>query len=492
MSAVKFSVVIPTRERAETLRFALRTCLDQTFDDYEVVVSDNFSSPATKRVVDELGSPKVRYVRTAEPVAMSTNWEFGVSHARGEFVVLIGDDDALLPHALKELDRLARERGAKAIRWSAAYYTWPDFALKGQSDYLRLPLGCALTERDGTDAIRAVATFREFYTELPMLYNAAVRRDVLDELRRRAGRVFPHPVPDVYSGFAVAHAAGRYLSTSVPMTVAGQSRASNGIAALFNRGRSDIDREFFALNARDGLRSEPTVPDLPVFPYVPVADTFAFAKRVLFPDLRVELDRRALARACAAGARVSEGDWPRALATVRQSLADSPELRAWFDAELANAPYRAPAPPVFRPRQLGFDGADLHLDAAAFGVRDVAAAALLCEQLLDYRDRPVEYNSYDDRHSAAKKLADLTTVCAGLTAACDERERAILRLHLSSTELLAQLDTLNTACHEHASTIQRVDAANQELAKQLAEEQRWSLKRPLRLARRVLGLSRKG
>ena len=141
MSAVKFSVVIPTRERADTLQFALRTCLDQAFDDYEIVVSDNFSSPATKAVVDEAGSAKVRYVRTSEPVAMSTNWEFGVSHARGEYVILLGDDDGLLPHALAELDRVTSAHRTKAVQWGAAFYTWPTVALPGQGNYLRVPLG---------------------------------------------------------------------------------------------------------------------------------------------------------------------------------------------------------------------------------------------------------------------------------------------------------------------------------------------------------------
>ena len=32
----RFSVVIPTRDRAETLRVTLATCLDQDFDDYEI------------------------------------------------------------------------------------------------------------------------------------------------------------------------------------------------------------------------------------------------------------------------------------------------------------------------------------------------------------------------------------------------------------------------------------------------------------------------
>jgi glycosyltransferase involved in cell wall biosynthesis len=266
MAAVKFSVVIPTRERAATLRHALHTCLDQKFDDYEIVVSDNDGSPATKAVVDEAGSPKVKYVRTPGLLAMSSNWDFAVSHARGEYVILIGDDDGLLPHALVELDTLTRGKNAKVVRWEPAYYTWPSFALPGHSDYLRVPLGRGVRELAGLDVIRAVIAFQIPYTALPMLYNSAVHRSVLDELRKRTGRVFPHPVPDVYSGFAVAAVAGKFHSTDIPMTIAGQSGASNGIAVLFNRGQSAIDREFRELNAKEGLLPDPRIPDLPVFP----------------------------------------------------------------------------------------------------------------------------------------------------------------------------------------------------------------------------------
>jgi hypothetical protein len=386
----RFSVVVPTRERAGTLRACLRTCLDQTFDDYEVVVSDNASSPATRAAADEAAAAappgRVRYVRTPGPVAMSANWEFGVGHARGEYVLIIGDDDALLPHALGALDRLARDTGAKAIRWETAYYTWPDVVLAGQGNYLRVPLGRGRRQRSGDEAIAAVAAFREIYTELPMLYNAAVHRDVLAEVRgRQGGRVFPHPIPDVYSGFAVAHAAGTFLSVGAPMSVAGQSGASNGIAALFHRGRSAIDKEFRALNAASGLRHEPTVPDVPAFPHVPVADAFAAAKRLLFPELAAEVDRRELCRGCVALARVPAEGWPEVLAAVRASLADAPALVAWFDAELAGAPHVPLGPPQVGPAQLGFDGTHLHLDAAAFGVADVAGAAAVCDRVLNYR-----------------------------------------------------------------------------------------------------------
>src|SRR5262245_30208092 len=97
MTRPRFSVVIPTRERAGTLRHSLRTCLEQDFDDYEIVVCDNCSSTATRQVVDEADSPRVRYVRADRPLAMSANWELAVAAARGEYVTVLGDDDGLLP-----------------------------------------------------------------------------------------------------------------------------------------------------------------------------------------------------------------------------------------------------------------------------------------------------------------------------------------------------------------------------------------------------------
>src|SRR5690348_15865811 len=109
MSTPRFTVVIPTRERDDCLRHSLRTCIEQDFDDYEIVVSDNCSSPETKQVVDEYACPRVRYVSADEPLPMCSNWELGISQARGEFVTVLSDDDGLMPYAFKECDRLIRE-----------------------------------------------------------------------------------------------------------------------------------------------------------------------------------------------------------------------------------------------------------------------------------------------------------------------------------------------------------------------------------------------
>jgi glycosyltransferase involved in cell wall biosynthesis len=394
MPEPKFSVVIPTRERAATLRYALRTCLEQDYDDYEVVVCDNHGGPATRQVVEEAAAPRVRYVRAPRPLAMSSNWELAVSQARGEYVTVLGDDDGLMPYALAELDRLLARHPARAVRWGGVYYSWPSIALEGQGNYLRIPLGREVRTVEGRSAIASAIAFQSCYSTLPMVYNSAIHRDLLAELRARTGRVFANHSPDVYSGFALAYLAGTYLSTDLPMAVAGQSGGSYGVANLFLRGKSPLDHEFRLFNRQDGLPAHPWVPDLPIFPFVPVADSFQIAKEALFPDdEELRLDRRALAAHCfhAVQGVETEADWKAVLGVIRATLADDPESQKWFDWKFGDQPIYRPPPVQLRSAQMGFDGDFLHLSADDFGVADVHAAARLCAGIVGYRGGPLHY-----------------------------------------------------------------------------------------------------
>src|SRR2546421_10806093 len=112
-----FSIVIPTRNRADLLRNALQSALEQTHDDYEVVVSDNNCTPETHEAVRRLGDGRVRYVRVERTLAMPDSWEFAVSHARGDYITILSDDDAVSPTLLKRLDSLLEGGRVKLISW---------------------------------------------------------------------------------------------------------------------------------------------------------------------------------------------------------------------------------------------------------------------------------------------------------------------------------------------------------------------------------------
>src|SRR5262249_8324853 len=223
-------------------------------------------------------SPKIKYVRSEKPLAMSSNWELAVSRATGEYVTVLGDDDALLPHALRVLDHLLCRTGTRAIRWNAGFYLWPTIALPEEANYLRLPTGSEVKTLDSRRAIASVIAFEACYTTLPMLYNSVVERRLLDDLRRRVGTLFRTRYPDVCSGFLVAAALERYLSVALPMSIAGLSHKSVGVGHHMIPAQNQIGEEFLRLNAREGKRMRRIVPDLHVFPVVPVADCFEAVK----------------------------------------------------------------------------------------------------------------------------------------------------------------------------------------------------------------------
>ena len=81
MAQPKFSILIPTRDRPDTFRHTLQSVLNQAGDDFEIVVADNYSGPATADIVNEAESPRIKYFRTNEILPMTDNWELGLNNA---------------------------------------------------------------------------------------------------------------------------------------------------------------------------------------------------------------------------------------------------------------------------------------------------------------------------------------------------------------------------------------------------------------------------
>ena len=103
----RFSIVMPTRNRGQLLQYALQSALDQPTADLEIVVSDNDSHDDTPAVARRFRDPRLRYVRTPETLAMPDSWEFALSHATGDYVTFLCDDDAFSPRLLSAVDASA-------------------------------------------------------------------------------------------------------------------------------------------------------------------------------------------------------------------------------------------------------------------------------------------------------------------------------------------------------------------------------------------------
>ncbi len=120
------SVLLPTRNRLDYLKLALQTVLRQDDGDWEAIVSDNASEEDIAGHVAALGDARVRYVRTASFVPVTENWNTALAHSTGEHVVMLGDDDGLLPGFVAAV-RALRERfdAPDVIYTGACLFAYP-------------------------------------------------------------------------------------------------------------------------------------------------------------------------------------------------------------------------------------------------------------------------------------------------------------------------------------------------------------------------------
>ena len=407
MTRPRFSVVIPTRERADTLHYTLQTCLAQQFDDYEIVVCDNCSSSATRQVIESFDSPNIHYVRSNQPLAMSDNWELAVSHAKGEYVIVFGDDDGLMPDALSDIDRVLKHTATRALRWERIYYSWPDILVPEAANIVHIPFIRRSEILDGRDIIRHIANYETDYTLLPMLYNSAIHSDLIRELKSRIGRVFAARSPDVFSGFAFAYLVGSYVSIGRPMSINAGSAKSNGVAHMYLQGNSPVVQEFHQLNDAAGLSCHPKVPNVLAVP-AGLADNFHQAKDLFFPDdMDLCLDRKRLVTNCLNSLKYrksSTDDWETQLNEIRRSLADDRNLLAWFDANNADHRPGGVVDSGAGVTELGFDGSTLHLNAAEFGATDVMGVAQLSGRLIGKMEQLPTFENLVTKLSAYRRL----------------------------------------------------------------------------------------
>jgi glycosyltransferase involved in cell wall biosynthesis len=98
------SICIPTYMRPDLLKVAVESCLAQTFQDFEIVISDDSSDTRTETMVRSLSaSQPISYVRNVPGLGQAKNVNQLFNLASGEFLVLLHDDDFLMPNALADL-----------------------------------------------------------------------------------------------------------------------------------------------------------------------------------------------------------------------------------------------------------------------------------------------------------------------------------------------------------------------------------------------------
>lgn len=233
MTERHITIVVPTRERCDTLEHTLRSCLANDYENLTILVSDNDSSDRTREVVLAAGDSRVRYVNPGKRLDMMNHWEFALSHVHDGYVTIVGDDDGVLPRAVSDINRIIDLTGCDAVAWRKAEYGWPCHINPEYRDLLEVPISGKMIITSSHKALSQLVRFRIGYNRLPCLYNAVVSTEAIQLVRdRTGGRFFASIAPDIYSGIAIAVVKRSYLFSHRPFSVNGASRHSNGVSQM--------------------------------------------------------------------------------------------------------------------------------------------------------------------------------------------------------------------------------------------------------------------
>ena len=94
------SVIIPTYNRADFIGRAIESVLDQTYQDFEIIVIDDGSKDNTENIVKSFDDTRITYIRLKDNKGAAVARNTGIGTARGKFIAFQDSDDEWLPQKL--------------------------------------------------------------------------------------------------------------------------------------------------------------------------------------------------------------------------------------------------------------------------------------------------------------------------------------------------------------------------------------------------------
>lgn len=401
MSSEKFTIIIPTRERADTLFWALKTCVAQNYDNLEIIVSDNFSRDNTRDVVESFGDKRIKYINTNERLSMSLNWEFALSHVSEGYVSIIGDDDGFLPDSVKEAAGIiSGSENPDSLTWRYAYYFWPNYILDDLRNSLTFPLEKNISLKNSTDELARLARSEIDYFALPGLYNSFISYRLIKKVIEKSGKFFCSSIPDAYSAVAIGSVTNNFLYSQRPFGIAGISSHSIGSSFINAEVAGESKKRFLEEKL---IPFHPKVAMCSSNPFL-IAESFlqAIDNNLLPADYPLSI-KDPIRAGLAAAQTFSPARFEEIVAASRET-ARLNGLDDWVENEisgLVNKPADAEKRPV-----VSYDGLSnvIHLKMDTLGVENIYDASLLVKQLVVMNESNLIVKRSQLKHLARQSL----------------------------------------------------------------------------------------
>lgn len=231
---MKFSVLLPTRNGGRFLADCIASILEQPYADMELVVSDNANSDETPAVITSFaGDARLKTVRLETPVCVTDNWNCALRASSGDYILMMGDDDCLLPGYFERVEGvLAKYGNPDCITYNAYSYVGQGSINGNRQSYYKETFftfgpgfeGEGVLSPDMRFAI--VRDMFRFRNRVPLnMQTTLISKRAADRI---AGGIFQPPFPDHYALNSLLLNADTWVYVPENLLVVGVSPKSFG------------------------------------------------------------------------------------------------------------------------------------------------------------------------------------------------------------------------------------------------------------------------
>lgn len=111
----EISVIVTTYDRKEFLTETLNSILKQTFNDFELIVVDNYSNYDFLTHINSFNDKRIRPFQNKNNGIIAVNRNFGIKKAKGKYLAFCDDDDIWMEKKLEvQIDRI-RQNGCDLV-----------------------------------------------------------------------------------------------------------------------------------------------------------------------------------------------------------------------------------------------------------------------------------------------------------------------------------------------------------------------------------------
>ena len=230
---MKISVLLPTRNGGKYLKSCIESVLSQDYKDMELIVFDNANTDNTAEVVNSYSDDKrLKYYRIDSVVSVTDNWNNALKKSSGDYVLMMGDDDFLLPGYFDTLDKIIKENDfPDGISYFGYSFIYPDavdnkegYYLDPHYDYEKKLIDSKKTTKNQLKSI--VYDMFKFKNRVPL--NTLPHIWSRKVINRVDGELFRPPYPDHFALNAIFLKANTWVFSKKKLYIIGVTPKSYG------------------------------------------------------------------------------------------------------------------------------------------------------------------------------------------------------------------------------------------------------------------------